>query len=238
MGLRVRVIRGLVLFGLVLGGVFFGVCAASLTTAGHAVAQVASSIAVEGNRRVESDTIRSYFSLKPGERLDAAKVDEGIKALIATGLFSDVRPTWSGGRVIITVVENQVIGRVAFEGNKRVKDEQLTAEIQSKPRGALSRPVVQSDVQRIVDIYQHSGRFDVRVEPKIIELPNNRVDLVFEITEGQKTAVRQIVFVGNRTFGNTRLKDVVKTTESGLFSFLKSTDIYDADRVEADRDLL
>jgi len=110
MGLRVRVIRGLVLFGLVLGGAFFGVCAASLTTAGHAVAQVASSIAVEGNRRVESDTIRSYFSLKPGERLDAAKVDEGIKALIATGLFSDARPTWSGGRVIITVVENQVIG--------------------------------------------------------------------------------------------------------------------------------
>ena len=98
--------------------------------------------------------------------------------------------------------------------------------------------MVQSDVQRIADVYHHSGRFDVRVEPKIIELPNNRVDLVFEITEGQKTAVRQIVFVGNRTFGKTRLKDAIKTTESGLLSFLKSTDIYDADRVEADRDLL
>ena len=126
MGL-VRVIRGLALAGLVLGGVFVGLYAACVTTAGYAVAQTASSIVVEGNRRVESDTIRSYFRLRPGERLDAAKVDEGIKALIATGLFSDVRPTWSGGRVIITVVENQVISRVAFEGNKRVKDEQLLA---------------------------------------------------------------------------------------------------------------
>src|SRR5215207_4915125 len=124
MGLRVRVIRGLAIVGLVLGGVFVGVSAALLATAGYAVAQTASSIAVEGNRRVESDTIRSYFRLRPGERLDPVKVDEGIKALIATGLFADVRPTWSGGRVIITVVENQVIGRVAFEGNKRVKDEQ------------------------------------------------------------------------------------------------------------------
>src|SRR6267378_2860126 len=214
MGLRVRVIRGLVLFGLVLGGAFFGVCAASLTTAGHAVAQVASSIAVEGNRRVESDTIRSYFSLKPGERLDAAKVDEGIKALIATGLFSDVRPTWSGGRVIITVVENQVIGRVAFEGSKRVKDEQLIQEIQSKPRGALSRPVVQSDVQRIVDIYRRNGRYDVRVTPKIIERPNNRVDLVFEILEGSKTSIKEVAFVGNRAYSTWRLRDVIKTGQS------------------------
>ena len=139
----------------------------------------------------------------------------------------------AGGRLVVTVVEAPVINRVAFEGNKRVKDDQLTAEVQSKPRGTLSRPMVQSDVQRIADVYHHSGRFDVRVEPKIIELPNNRVDLVFEITEGEKTAVREIVFVGNRTFGKSRLKDVIKTSESGILSFLKSADIYDADRVEA-----
>jgi outer membrane protein insertion porin family len=120
MGLRVRVLRGLALAGLVLGGVFVGLCAASLATADYAAAQSASSIVVQGNRRVESDTIRSYFSLKPGERLDAAKVDEGVKALFATGLFQDVQPSFQGGRLVVTVVENQVISRIQFEGNKRV----------------------------------------------------------------------------------------------------------------------
>ena len=237
MGL-VRVIRGLALAGFVLGGVFVGLCAACVSTAGYAVAQTASSIVVEGNRRVESDTIRSYFRLRPGERLDAAKVDEGIKALIATGLFSDARPTWSGGRVIITVVENQVISRVAFEGNKRVKDEQLLGEIQSKPRGAFSLPTVQSDVQRIVEIYRRNGRYDIRVTPRVIDRPNNRVDLVFEIAEGGKTTIKDIDFVGNRAYSTWRLRDVIKTGQSNLLSFLKNNDLYDPDRVEADRDLL
>ena len=237
MGL-VRVIRGLALAGFVLGGVFVGLYAACVTTAGYAVAQTASSIVVEGNRRVESDTIRSYFRLRPGERLDAAKVDEGIKALIATGMFSDARPTWSGGRVIITVVENQVISRVAFEGNKRVKDEQLLQEIQSKPRGAFSLPTVQSDVQRIVEIYRRNGRYDIRVTPRVIDRPNNRVDLVFEIAEGGKTTIKDIDFVGNRAYSTWRLRDVIKTGQSNLLSFLKNNDLYDPDRVEADRDLL
>jgi outer membrane protein insertion porin family len=237
MGIRVRVIRGLALVGLVLGGAFVGF-GASLTTAGYAVAQVATSIVIEGNRRVESDTIRSYFILKPGERLDAVKVDDAIKGLIATGLFSDVRPTWRGSQLIISVVENQVIGRVVFEGNKRVKDEQLLAEIQSKPRGSLSLPVVQNDVQRIVEIYRRNGRYDVRVDPKIIDRPNNRVDLVFEVKEGNKTTIKEIDFVGNSAYSNWRLKDVVKTGESSLLSFLKNNDLYDPDRVEADRDLL
>ena len=109
-----------------------------------------------------------------------------------------MRINHAGGRLIVTVVENPVINRVAFEGNKKAKDEQLKAEIQSKPRGTLSRPTVQADVQRIIEIYHRSGRFDVRVEPKIIELPNNRVDLVFEINEGAKTGVKDIGFVGNR----------------------------------------
>src|ERR1043165_8402266 len=237
MGLWVRV-RGLALAGLVLGGVVVGSGIASLATADSAVAQTASSIVVEGNRRVESDTIRSYFRVGPGDRLDALKVDEGVKALYATGLFADVRPTWSGNRVIITVVENAVISRVQFEGNKRVKDEQLNQEIQSKPRGALSRPTVQADVQRIVEIYRRNGRYDVRVEPKIIERPNNRVDLVFEINEGGKTTVKDIEFVGNRAYSNWRLRDVVKTGQSNILSFLKNNDLYDPDRIEADRELL
>jgi outer membrane protein insertion porin family len=238
MRLWVRVSRGLALAGLVLGGVFVGLCAASLATASHAVAQSASSIVVEGNRRVESDTIRSYFNLRPGERLDAMKVDEGVKALFATGLFQDVRPTFAGNRLIVTVVENSVISRIQFEGNKRVKDEQLLAEVQSKPRGALSRPTVQSDVQRIVDIYRRNGRYEVSVTPKIIDRPNNRVDLVFEINEGGKTTVQDIIFIGNRAYSDWRLKDVIRTAKSNILSFLKTNNLYDPDRVESDRDLL
>ena len=150
-----------------------------------------ASIQVEGNRRVEIETIRSYFKPGPGGRLDQAQIDDGLKALIETGLFQDVRISQPGGHLLVTVVENPVIGRVAFEGNKKVKDEQLSAEMQSKPRGTLSRPMVQSDAQRIAEIYRRSGRYDVRVNPEIIEQPNNRVDLVFTITEGAKTG-RQV----------------------------------------------
>jgi outer membrane protein insertion porin family len=201
-------------------------------------AQTVSSIQVEGNRRVEIETIRSYFKPGPGGRLDQAQIDDGLKALIETGLFQDVRISQSGGRVLVTVIENPVIGRVAFEGNKKVKDEQLSAEVQSKPRGTLSRPMVQSDAQRIVEIYRHSGRYDVRVTPEIIEQPNNRVDLVFTIIEGGKTGVRSIEFIGNQVYSSYRLKDIIKTHEANLLSFLGGGDVYDPDRVEADRDLI
>src|SRR6185312_9119 len=167
------------------------------------------------------------------------KIDEALKSLYATGLFQDVKITPSGGRIIVTVIENPVLNRVAFEGNKKVKDDQLTNEVQSKPRGTLSRPAVQADVQRIVEIYRRNGRFDVTVVPKIIEQPNNRVDLVFEINEGEKTGVKKILFVGNSAFGDQRLKDEIKTAQTmPIFGFLQSTDIYDPDRIEADRDLL
>ncbi|SHH37412.1 outer membrane protein assembly factor BamA [Bradyrhizobium erythrophlei] len=203
-----------------------------------AVAQSVASIEVDGNRRVEIETIRSYFKPGPGGRLDQAQIDDGLKALIETGLFQDVKISQTRGGILVTVVENPVIGRVAFEGNKKVKDEQLSAEVQSKPRGTLSRPMVQSDAQRIADIYRHAGRYDVSVNPQIIEQPNNRVDLVFEITEGQKTGVRSVEFVGNSAYSSYRLKDIIKTHESNLLSFLGGGDVYDPDRVEADRDLI
>ena len=237
MEIGARLARGLGLAACLLGGVLFGCAVVSVTTAGFAVAQT-SGIVVEGNRRVEADTIRSYFRAGPGGRLDAAQIDQGLKGLYATGLFQDVRINQAGGRLIVTVVENPVINRVAFEGNKKAKDEQLVLELQSKPRGTFSRPVVQADTQRIIEIYRRNGRFDVRVVPKIIELPNNRVDLVFEITEGVKTGVKKIRFVGNNNYSDGRLKDVIKTGESNFLSFLKSNDIYDPDRIEADRDLL
>jgi outer membrane protein insertion porin family len=154
-------------------------------------ASTVSSIVVQGNRRVESETVRSYFNLGAEGHLGPAAIDAGLKALYATGLFQDIKLEQNGSRLLILVVEAPVINRVAFEGNRHVKDEQLSGEVQSKPRGQLSRPGLQADVERIVDVYHRAGRYDVRAEPKIIELPNNRVDLVFEIAEGQKTTVRE-----------------------------------------------
>src|SRR5246127_355711 len=239
-GMRFRnwLVRGLGGACLVLGGILLSGGVVSLT-ARSAYAQTVSSIIVQGNQRVEADTIRSYFRPGPNGQLDAFQIDEGVKALISTGLFQEVRPTIQGGRLIITVVENPVINRIAFEGNKKVKDDQLKSEIQSKERGTLSRPMVQADTARIVELYRRSGRFDVRVDPKIIELPSNRVDLVFEITEGVKTGVKAIDFIGNRAYSSYRLKEEIKTSETRPFlAFLQTGDIYDPDRIEADRELL
>ena len=233
-----RFIRGLGLVGLVLGIIVLD-AAPVAPTMGVAHAQTASLITVEGNRRVEAVTIRSYFKPGPSGKLDEHTIDAGYKALIATGLFQDVRISQpGGGRVVVTVIENPVINRIAFEGNSRLKEEQLKTEIQSKERGTLSRPAVQSDVTRMAELYRRSGRFDVTIEPKIIELPNSRVDLIFEINEGGKTGIRTIEFIGNKVYSAYRLSDVIKTTKSNFLSFLQNTNIYDPDRLEADRDLL
>ncbi len=233
-----RVLRGSIAVALILFAlpVAFGATASLVST--QAQAQTAAQIGVEGNRRIETDTIRSYFKPGPNGQLDAARIDDGLKGLVETGLFQDVKINRVGGKLVVVVVENPVIGRVAFEGNKKVKDEQLTAEVQSKARGTLSRAMVQSDTQRITEIYRRNGRFDVKVEPKIIEQPNNRVDLVFEITEGAKTGIKSIDFIGNNNVSSARLLDVIKTRKSSILSFLSSNDIYDPDRIEADRDLI
>jgi outer membrane protein insertion porin family len=238
MDMWVRVKRGLVVAGLLVGIGVVGLSAGVSIAAPAETNLTASSIVVEGNRRVEADTVRSYFKLAPGEHLDAGKIDAALKALYGTGLFQDVRIRQSGGKLIVTVVEAPVINKIAFEGNRRLKDEQLLQEIQSKERGSLSRAAVQADVQRILEIYQRNGRFDVTVLPKIIDRPNNRIDLVFEINEGEKTGIKSIVFVGNKAYSTWRLKEVIKTTESTFISFLQTTDVYDPDRIEADRDLI
>ena len=244
MGMSVRFWWGRVRYGSVAAGLLIlasllGSVAISIGTAGVSAAQsVQTHIDVAGNRRVEADTIRSYFRTGGTEHLDSAKIDAALKALYGTGLFQDVRITPGNGRILVTVVENPVINKVAFEGNHKVKDEQLAGEVQSKPRGTFSRALVQNDTQRIYEIYQRNGRYDVQVVPKVIDLPNGRVDLVFEINEGAKTGVEKIIFVGNNAFSDYRLKDVIKTSVTNWLSFLKSSDIYDADRVEVDRDLL
>src|SRR6188768_2718787 len=159
MGLSVRFVRGLAYCSVVLGGLLVAPMTLAVVTAYPAVAQTVQSIVVEGNRRVEADTIRSYFKPGAGGQLSPLQIDEGLKGLIATGLFTDVRISRPGGRIVVSVVEAQVINRIAFEGNKKAKDEQISAEIQSKPRGTLSRATVQSDVRRILEIYHRSGRY-------------------------------------------------------------------------------
>jgi outer membrane protein insertion porin family len=234
-GMRVRggLLAALILFAMPVADTL-----AALVMSSPAAAQTVATIDVEGNRRVEVETIRSYFKPGPDGRLDQGQIDDGLKALIETGLFQDVKINSVGGHLVVTVVENPVIGRVAFEGNKKVKDDQLSAEVQSKPRGTFSRPMVQSDAERIAEIYRHSGRYDVHVTPEIIEQPNNRVDLIFTVTEGEKTGIKTIEFVGNVAYSSYRLKDVIKTRESNLLSFLGGNDVYDPDRIEADRDLI
>jgi len=201
-------------------------------------APVIRSIQVQGNRRVEPETVRSYLQFSPGSRYDPLKVDESLKSLFTTGLFSDVRIGRQGNTVIVKVVENPIVRQVAFEGNAEIKNDTLRSEVQMKSRSVFTRARVQADVQRILTVYRRSGRFAARVEPKIINQEHNRVDLVFEISEGPKTTVRSISFVGNDSFSDSQLREIITTSETGLLSFLSPTNIYDPDRLSLDRELL
>jgi outer membrane protein insertion porin family len=204
----------------------------------QAIAAEAPRIEVEGNRRVDAATVRSYFHAAPDGRLDEAARDAALKALVATGLFDKVTIERAGERLIVHLHEAPVLDRVAFEGNKRIKDSELSAVIESKPRGTLQRAAVQSDVGRIIEAYRHAGRDDVGVKPEIIDRGNDRVDLVFEVTEGQRTPVRQINFTGNKAFGKRQLAAVIKTSATNMLSFLLGGDVYDPDLIAADREQL
>ncbi|HLZ65163.1 MAG TPA: outer membrane protein assembly factor BamA [Aliidongia sp.] len=195
-------------------------------------------VRIEGSERIEPETIRSYLTVQPGDQFDTEKLDKSLKVLFATGLFADVTMRREGNALIVKVVENPIINRVAYEGNDRFDDKALNDEVQLKPRTVYTRTRVQADVKRILDLYRRSGRFAVTVEPKIIQLPQNRVDLVFEINEGKLTGINSINFVGNKAFSNDDLQHIIQTKESRWYRFLSSDDNYDPDRVTYDRELL
>jgi outer membrane protein insertion porin family len=199
---------------------------------------VIQDIRVEGNKRVEPETVRSYLTFSTGDAYDPAKVDDSLKALFATGLFQDVRIRREGSTIVVVLVENPIVSRVAFEGNREIEDDTLSSEVQLKPRAVYTRARVQSDVQRILDLYRRQGLYAAQVDPKIINLDNNRIDVVFEISEGPSTKVRAINFIGNSAFSDSQLRYVISTTQTNLLSFLKSTNIYDPDRLNLDRELL
>ncbi len=209
-----------------------------LVTAAIGQSSTIRDIRVTGNRRVEPETVRSYLQFTVGDAYDAGKVDRSLKALFATGLFSDVRIDRDGAAVLITVVENPVINQVAFEGNREVDSPTLQNEVQLKSRSVYTRAKALADVQRIVDVYRRQGRFAASVEPKLIQLDQNRVNVVFEISEGSATKIQKITFVGNRAFSDSQLRDIISTSQSGWFDFLKGTNVYDPDRVNLDRELL
>jgi outer membrane protein insertion porin family len=195
-------------------------------------------IRIEGIQRIEPETVRSYLLVQPGDPWDVERVDRSLKALFATGLFADVKLTREGNTLVIRAVENPIINRIAFEGNSKLSDKDLNTEIQLRSRVVYTRTRVQNDVRRILQLYRRHGRFAATVDPKVIQLSENRVDLVFEINEGPSTGVRSINFVGNRQFGDGTLRGVIETKESRWYRFLSTSDTYDPDRLTYDRELL
>ena len=195
-------------------------------------------VLVEGNERIEADTVRSYLLISVGDVFDASEINDSLKSLFATGLFADVTIRREASALIVRVVENPIINRVAFEGNQRIDDDALESETQLRARVVYTRTRVQSDVQRLIEIYRRSGRFAAQIEPKVIQLAQNRVDLVFEIDEGPLTGVRRISFVGNKRFSDGDLRDEIQTRESAWWRILTSDDTYDPDRLTFDRELL
>jgi outer membrane protein insertion porin family len=198
------------------------------------------SIAVRGNQRLEPETIRAYANLSPGQTYTAQTLDQALKDLYATQLFADVVINGGDtGNLVIAVRENPVINRIILEGNKRLKDEKITPEIKLAPRQIFTRSAVRADVDRILELYRRQGRFAARVEPKIVQLDQNRVDVVFEIYEGDLAKVRAINILGNTHYSDERLRKEMYTRQTGgLLGFLKSNDTYDPDRLAADQQKL
>ncbi len=218
-----------------------GIAASSLGLMPSAMAQSGEtirSIIVEGNQRIEDRTVQSYLLVEPGDVFDPTRIDLSLKTLFATGLFADASFEKAGPDLVVRVVENPIINRVIFEGNSALDDDKFTEEIQAAPRGIFTAARVQNDVQRMLELYRQSGRFSATIEPEYKPLEQNRVDLVFVITEGPVTGVRAINFIGNEEYSDRRLRSEVVTKQSRWWRFFSSNDNYDPSRLEFDRELL
>lgn len=226
----------------------FSVVAVAVTLGGgymvmpvQAFAQAAATVSqvdVQGVERIDPQTVLSYMTIKPGQAWTQESLSDSTKALYATGLFADVSITPKGNGLVVKVVENPLINQIAFEGNDKLKDEELMAEVSSRARNVLTRSTVQSDVDRISELYRRNGRFSVQVEPKVIQLDQNRVNLVFEINEGPVSEIRGIKFVGNTKFSDDALRAEVSSREARWYRFLSTSDRYDPDRLSYDQELL
>jgi outer membrane protein insertion porin family len=203
-----------------------------------AQAAVVSRIDVRGNQRVDAPTIRDYLGIKPGQSFSGTDIDNAVKQLFGTGMFSDVRINQVGSTLVVQVSEYQVVNQVLFQGNKKIKDAQLAGTVQLKPRGTFSQASVDADAEAIKDAYRRIGRDDATVTSQIMDLGDNRVNVVFNIVEGDRTKIAAVNFVGNSAFSDRRLSDVISTKRSSFLSFLLRDDIYDEQRLRADEELL
>lgn len=207
---------------------FLALCLAALVGSFNFAS--AQDIDVEGNSRIDSDTIRSYFN--------GTDVADGVKALKNTGLFSSVKTSGGPGHLVVQVAENNVINRVAFEGNSKIKTDVLQAQMTSKSRGVLDPTLVQGDLEKVREVYRRAGRADATVSYRTVDLPNGKLDLVFTVDEGSKTGVNDIEFTGNTAFSSRKLRGLMQTTEMNLLSFFKTSDVYDPDKIAADEELI
>ncbi|HQT78213.1 MAG: outer membrane protein assembly factor BamA [Rhodospirillales bacterium 20-64-7] len=199
---------------------------------------VITAIKVEGNQRIETGTILSYLLVQPGDQFDQDRLDRSLKTLYATGLFQDVRLGRSGDTLVVRVVENPVVNRVAFEGNHKLTDDQLRSDIQLRPRAVFTPALADADRLHILDMYAKKGYYDATVEPQIIHLDQNRVDVVFQINDGAATLISKIVINGNKAFSEDRLAEVINSRESRWWRFLSSSDQYEPERLAYDKELL
>ncbi len=195
-------------------------------------------ILIRGNQRIEADTVRSYLIIQPGQTVTQQSLDVALKTLFNTGLFEDAQLELENGSLIVTVKENPIVNRVLYEGNKRIKEDKFAEEVQFAPRSIFTSAKAQADVQRLIEIYRRSGRFATTITPKIVRLPQNRVDVIFEIDEGPTTGVAKINFLGNKAFTSNELNEVVLTAESRWWNLFESNDNFDPDRLDYDRELL
>ncbi len=215
-----------------------GAVAVQFVAVSAAQAAVVNRVEVRGNQRVDADTVRNYITIKPGKSFSNTDIDDAVKALFGSGLFSDVRINQVGSTLVVQVSEYQVVNNVLFQGNKKLKDAALGGAVQLKPRGAFSQATMESDAQAIKDAYKRVGRDDVTVGTKVMDLGENRVNVVFEINEGGRTKIAAINFVGNDAYGDRRLADIISTKRSSFLSFMLRDDIYDEDRLRADEEAL
>jgi outer membrane protein insertion porin family len=196
-------------------------------------------ILVRGNQRIDQTTVLSYLPIQPGDVVDAAVLDVAVRTLTRTQLFADVQlGVQPNGDLIVEIVENPIINQVVFEGNSAIGEEKLTEEVTLKPRGIYTRARIQEDVGKIVELYRLSGRIGATVTPKIVQLEQNRVDVVFEINEGAETGVRAITFLGNTAFSDNDLREVMITKQSQWWRLFTTNDNYDPNRLDYDREQL
>lgn len=215
-----------------------GALAVQFVATSAAEAAVVSRVEVSGNQRIDAETIRNYITIKPGKAFSSSDIDSAVKALFGTGLFSDVQINQVGSTLVVKVAEYQVVNQVLFQNNKKLKDNALEMAVQLKPRGTFSQATLDSDVEAVKAAYRRIGRDDVTVTTQVMQLGDNRVNVVFNISEGDRTQIAAINFVGNSAYSSRRLSDVINTKRSSWVSFILRDDVYDDDKLRADQELL